>query len=119
MTIDEMIAVIGECSFLEYEFQIAEARGSIYLRAKYLDADTDTGAIEYQYTRRWLLSPQMLPDEVVQTAFKCAITSMEHRTREWFRWRGKPIFGPHFKLNKLWELCEAGEFVRREAPVKR
>jgi len=30
---------------------------------------------------------------------------MEHKTREWFTYKGKAIFGPHFNVNSLWEIC--------------
>lgn len=120
MTIADMIATVGECSLLGYEFQVIDdTRGSIYLRAKYLDADTDTGRMEYQFTRRWLLSPQMLPDEVVQTAFKCGPKIGLPFQRNHSRVRCSIEVMAHFKLQKLWELCEAGEFVRREEPVKK
>ena len=51
------------------------------------------------------LSPEMTRSEVVQTVFKCALTSMEHRTREFFHYRGRAVFGPHFDVEALWQLC--------------
>ena len=115
MKVEEMRDVLLECRFPDYEFEVvADSRGSIYLRAGYDEPDVTTGRTEHQVTRRWLLSPQMTRSEIVQTAFKCVMTSMEHRTREWFRYKGQAIFGPHFDVDVLCQICLDGAFDKRE-----
>ncbi|WP_293222251.1 hypothetical protein [Ottowia sp.] len=47
--------------------------------------------------------------ELVQTALKCVLTSVEHETREQFRFRGQAIFGPHFNVEQLATLCKQGD----------
>lgn len=119
MTFNEMVDVIADCRHAEYEFSITEdRRGSYYLQASYLEPDTVTGEVERQLTRRRFLNPEMTRSEIVQTAFKCVMTSMEHRAREWFKYRGKPVFGPHFDVEALWELCESERFETRVVPQK-
>jgi ribose-phosphate pyrophosphokinase len=88
---------------------LQSSRGEYYLQGRYEEEDTVTGKMEMQYTRKWLLSPEMTRSEVVQTAFKCILTSMEHRAREWFTYRGRSIFGPHFDVDKLHGICESEE----------
>lgn len=40
-----------------------------------------------------------------------------HEAREAFRYRGQPIFGPHFRADDLARLCEAGsQDVRQPKP---
>lgn len=116
MTVEEMTAIVLQCSFSEYRFHVeTDGRGAIYLQAFYDEADVHTGVLETQCTRRWFLSPMMSKSEIVQTVFKCALTSMEHRTREFFRYRDRAVFGPHFKVDALWSLCEdEAAFARRE-----
>lgn len=115
MKVEEMRDILLECHFPDYEFEVvADSRGSIYLRAGYDEPDTTTHKVEHQVTRRWFLSPQMTKSEIVQTAFKCILTSMEHRTREWFRYKGQAIFGPHFDVDSLWGICEEGNYDKRE-----
>ena len=99
---------IADCEFMDYTFHVKKSEtGLIYLRATYEEADVEDpeGNIETQHTRRWPISPLASKNEVVQTAFKCCITSMEHRTREHFLYRGRRIFGPHYDIDKLWEVC--------------
>ena len=108
--IDKAKEYVAECSYPDYTFKIGISRTSaIYLQATYLEADTVTGNVETQFTRRWSLSPEMGKSEIVATAFKCILTSMEHRTREWFLYRGKAIYQPHYDVDALHAICDQRE----------
>jgi hypothetical protein len=114
MTIKEMKSIVDQCDFPDYSFKVdVDGRGEIYLRASYMDRDTVTNKPEIQWTRKWLLSPEQLPSEIVQTAFKCIITSHEHRVREWFTFKKHPVYCPHFDVEGLIELCEQKRFALR------
>jgi hypothetical protein len=105
--IDKARDTVAQCAYPEYEFHVKiDGRGDVYLQATYYEADTQSAKVVLQYTRRWFLSPAMSESEIVQTAFKCIITSMEHRTREWFTWKSRAVFQPHHNVKKLWEICE-------------
>jgi len=106
MTFEQIKEAVNCCKFPDYKFSVqVDGRGEMYLQGSYVEPDTVTGKPEIQVTRRWFLSPQMTCSEIVQTVFKCAITSMEHKTREWFTYNGRAIFGPHFSVEALWQLC--------------
>ena len=106
MTVEQMREILALVDFPAYKFEITEGRhGAIYLQASYMDNDVVTHKPEIQRTRRWFLSPEMVKSEIVSTAFKCIITSAEHRVREHFTYRGKRIFGPHFDVDALYEIC--------------
>jgi len=114
--IDWARTVVAECSFPEYKLQVAVSRtGFVYLQAHYDEVDTVTGVVEPQYTRRWLLAPEMTKSEIVATAFKCVLTSMEHKTREWFLYRGRAVYQPHQDVDKLWETCRQSDERLRNA----
>ena len=91
-----------------YRFLVIYSSGRHYLKAWYYDTDVYTGLLAKQETRKWLLSDQMTKSEVVQTSFKCALTSAEHRCREAFKYNGARVFGPHFDVDDLVALCGAG-----------
>lgn len=104
MNIKQIKKTLLLIDFKDYTFDaIVDGRGEMYLRASYYEADVATplGPAELQQTRRWLISPKMTKSEIVQTVFKCALTSMEHRTREWFLYKNRAIFGPHFDVDQL------------------
>jgi hypothetical protein len=95
--------------FENYTFLIREAHGGVVLYGLYDEADSYTGKVERQQTRKWILAPGMTDSEIVQTMFKLAATSMEHRLREHFQYKGKRIFGPHFDVEDLVALCHDRE----------
>lgn len=115
MTFDEIIDAVQLCGYPGYEFSVKrDGRGEMFLQAFYIEPDVETGIPSGQVTRRWFLSPEMTQSEVVQTAFKCIVTSMEHRAREWFSYRGHAVFGPHFDIEALVSLCREGRLAFRE-----
>ena len=97
--------LLQRVEFQSYAFSVSEGHGGVYLKADYDEPDTYTGVVERQHTRKWLLSPHMTDSEIVQTAFKLCLTSMEHRARESFTYKGARIFGPHFDVEDLARLC--------------
>lgn len=105
--VDRAVELLKHVEFMHYLFTVGvTGAGEVYLRGEYMEADTYTGKEELQLTRRWLLNPAMTDSEIVSTVFKCAITSMEHRTREAFKYRGARIYGPHFHVDDLVRLCK-------------
>jgi hypothetical protein len=107
MDIATMRRHLEDIAFENYAFLIfRHEERYLYLQATYIDADVTTKQPTMQHTRKWLLSEHMTKSELVQTAFKCALTSMEHRAREAFRYRGKRVFGPHFDVDALHGICK-------------
>lgn len=80
-----------------------------YLQARFMAPCSRTGEQQPQLTRKWQLSEHMTPSEIVQTAFKCVLTSIEHEAREQFTYDDAPIFGPHFDIDDLGALCHRGK----------
>ena len=115
MNIAEMREIVyRDCRYPEYCFSVEHnARGEMFLQGSYLEQDVNHGRMEKQFTRRWLLSPEMVKSEVVQTVFKCVMTSMEHRVRELFKYRGRAVFGPHYDVDALWMICDEGHLDYR------
>jgi hypothetical protein len=108
MTLEEMQKVIEEVHCQDYGFWVNKSKTTemIYLQAGYYEKDTVTGKLEWQKTRRWPLSVEMTKSEIVSTAFLCIKTSMEHRAREWFLYKGRAIYMPHYDVDDLAAICE-------------
>lgn len=96
---------VADCSFQDYTFEFIESDMAFYLRASYMEKDTVTGNVEEQKTRLWNIS-NLSKSEVVATAFKCVLTSMEHRTREWFLYKNRAIYQPHYDVDVLHSISE-------------
>lgn len=94
---------VDRCSCMDYQFHVLyDNEGFALLYASYVEVDTVTGEPAKQTTRKWwMLLSDVTTDQIVSTAFKCIMTSMEHRTREWFLYRGAPIYQPHQGVEAL------------------
>lgn len=111
MTIEEGQAIISACTFPDYTIELIRGDQYDYIQARYMEADTVTGKIEEQKTRRWVLDAsdgngKITKEIIVGTAFKCCMTSVEHRTREWFLYNNRAIYQPHYTVDTLWNACE-------------
>lgn len=119
MTATQMRQVLELCKYPGYTFHLTEVMyESPYLVATYEEPDTETGAVEEQTTRCWLLNAEITPSELVQTAFKCIMTSMEHRTREWFTYRGRPVMQPHHDVEMLVGVCDRAAELRKQQKAR-
>ena len=105
--------ILHNIAFPDYVFTVKEDNERMYLQAEYYEKDVVTGKIELQKTRKWNLSRHMKKSEIVQTAFKCVLTSYEHRCREHFLYKGERVFSPHFDVEALVLICKAQKFDER------
>ena len=102
--------VLRLVDFPGYRFQVLGHSTLMYLQATFhAPCNVSGGKSVQQSTRKWQLSVNMTPSELVQTALKCVLTSLEHEARERFRYRGEAIFGPHFDVEQLVALCKKGD----------
>lgn len=117
MNLTEAKQILGDVKFPGYTFRISGAfdiHQPTYLQGVFLaPCNDEPNVTRPQHTRKWLLSQHMTRSELVQTAFKCALTSIEHEAREQFTYKGARIFGPHFNVEALVSVCHsAGLDVR-------
>lgn len=122
MSIVEMQAVLEQIKCLDYSFTITLRNDLPFLQGHYVEACVDnpngSGSVEIQHTRKWFLSEHATKSEIVQTALKCVLTSLEHRAREHFLYQGTRVFGPHFDVDELKRLADAkGEDRRVELRI--
>lgn len=103
---DNVTALVKKCKCLDYTLGVFLREGHIYMQGSYIENDIITGKPEVQKTRKWLISENMTPSEIVQTAFKLCLTSMEHRCREGFTYKEARIFGPHYDVEDLVTLAK-------------
>jgi hypothetical protein len=110
---DDLLAILVRLHFPGYKFKLGNFIDRMvsvvyFLQAEFHAPCADTGKLTLQKSRKWYLSEHMTESEVVQTAFKCVLTAIEHEAREQFKYKGQAIFGPHFNVNDLVELAASG-----------
>ncbi len=104
--VEKVSSILTNVKYLDWTFFVGMDDNRVYLQVQFDGIDTFTDTKEVQHGRKWLLSPHMTKNEIVQTAFKAVLTAMEHEVRESFFYRDKRIFGPHFDVDALWEIAD-------------
>ena len=75
------------------------------LQVEFTAECSKTGGVDTWKGRKWYISRHATKSEIVQTAFKAVLTALEHEAREKFRYRGLPVYGPHFNVDRLVTLA--------------
>jgi hypothetical protein len=110
----QMLLHINDVSFPGYKFHLQALPGDPpYLQAEFISPCSQTGKLTLQKTRKWQLSQHMTESELIQTAFKCVLTAIEHEAREQFKYKGCAVYGPHFDVKALIELCDRNHLETR------
>lgn len=114
--VSSIYAVLSRISFPDFKFVVKTDKG-LYLQIECLGKCNVTGNSYEWKSRKWVLSYYMTNGEIVQTAFKAVLTAIEHEARENFRYRGVSIFDPHYDIEKLVELHQAGTALKERDPI--
>lgn len=89
-----VFSVINKCSYPGYAFSVAVEGRLVVLRVVFTGPDVVDGS-ETQMGRPWVIEFGAHPPQIVQTAFKAVLTSLEHRARESFAYGGRAVMSPH------------------------
>lgn len=107
-TLEDIQAILTNIRFLDREFRVLVKGDGFLVQLLYWEADVNTGQHARQTGRKWYVSPHATTSEVVQTALKACLTSMEHVVREHFLYKGVRVYGPHFDVEALVTLAKQG-----------
>lgn len=102
---EHLYPVLREILYKDWEFYIKYDETRAYLQIEWETICNETGAPCRASSRKWFLSQHMTPSEFAQTCLKAVLTAEEHEARELFKYKGKPIFGPHFDIEHLVGIC--------------
>lgn len=102
LTTVQIREIVSNCKFEDWLLEVKMDGDRPYLQVHVLNGkDSETGLPMEWTGRKWMLSPHMVPNEVVTTAFKAVMTAMEHEIRESFRYKGVAIYNPHLDPDAL------------------
>ncbi len=115
ITVKDLQWCVDLVSYKDWEFNVRLDGDRPYLQISCPSGSCNTTGNKYDWkSRKWFLSYHMAKSEVIQTVFKAVITAEEHETRELFKYKGQPIFGPHYDVDKLFGLCHLESLDVRE-----
>lgn len=106
--------LIGACEFQGWTFHVLQRGEEVYLQLAWEAPCGETGELNLQKSGKWFISRYATDSEIVQTALKAVLVAMEHEVRETFRFKGKPVFHPHYNVYALLSICDQKD-ARKEA----
>lgn len=105
-TLESLEEIAAEVICGKMNFVVREHGNAPYLQIFFDAPDADTGEIEEQACRKWVLQFTMSNTEVVRTAFKAAEAAVIHELQEQFRYRGARVYDPHLDVEQLVEFLD-------------
>ncbi len=113
--LDRIADIVDKIAFPGYTFLVDTVAGRLYsIRVRYVEPDVMSGVPEEQNGRQWVIPEGQTRGQIVQTCFKAILTSLEHRAREHFLYRGKPVLQPHLDIDGVWASMPAEGRVAEE-----
>ena len=100
--------ILSYISYKDWIFSVQGNHSYVYMQVEFDDICIDTGKVERQKGRKWLMSEHMTDSEVIQTAFLAVKTAEEHEIREKFHYNNEAVFGPHMNVKDLAENLRDG-----------
>lgn len=76
-----------------------------YLQVEVERTDIMTGRTGVGRGGRYTVAPDATTSEVVQAVFGLFRAYEEHECREWFKYRGRRVYGPHMDIEALWDVA--------------
>jgi hypothetical protein len=117
MTLVDLNLILTDIQCRDYRFKGGVMGDGYFIQVLYDEADVVTKEAEDQHGRKWYVSMRACKSEIVQTALKAVLTSMEHRTREHFKYKGVALFGPHLDVEELRQFVLTTAEDKRAARV--
>lgn len=108
MTFDEIAIVLEHVAYKPgWKVKVHLGAGCVMYMQVHYDG---TGAYgpEPWTGRKWQVSQWMTATELVHTAFKAVLAAEEHETREFFKYKGVEVCGPHWDVEDIVGLVRMG-----------
>lgn len=89
-----------------------DSEGRWYYQVQCQRLDSVTGEVGLGKGGKAYLSPHMNISELTRVIFGLFKSYEEHECREFFKWKGRSIFGPHLDSEALWEVADRLDYRR-------
>jgi len=97
---------IGGVLYDRPQFRVMGKGDGYLLQLVYMEADVEhpeEGPVP-QHARKWYVSAFSTETEIVRTVYKAVLCSLEHRLGEFFTYKGRKVYNPHFDVGALGDL---------------
>lgn len=90
--------LLDQITYPGHTWYVAQRESTVYLRVEAELPNNDTGEVELQRGRPWIIRPNADDAEIIRTAWLATETFLLHEAREKFLFRGKRVMNPHFEV---------------------
>lgn len=113
---DRVRRIVGTIDYRpDYRYDVDCDGGGVYVELLHWRPDALDGHMAWGRSGRRYLSEDITVSQIVRTLFGLALGYEEHEVREFFRYRGKQVFGPHIDVEALVEVADRVDF---DAPAE-
>lgn len=84
--------------------------GRFYYQVECDRPDSFTGEVSTGRGGKAYLSPHMTVSELTRLVFGLFKAYEEHECREFFKWKGRSIYGPHISSEALWSIANQHDY---------
>lgn len=91
---------------LRCEIDQKDPQGRLFYQVECHRPDALTGVMGIGHGGKAYLSEHMTMSELVRKAMSLFLAYEEHECREFFRWRGAQVFGPHISIEALASIAD-------------
>lgn len=101
---DRALALTQQIHYKDgYKIIVGQQGSSMpYLQVHHWRPDVHTGVEEWGHGGKGYLMEHMTDSAIVRMAFSLFLAYETHECREFFRYAGRSIFGPHMDIEDLW-----------------
>lgn len=111
----DILSILENVSFQDRKFILLEKGDGFLVQMEYMEPDVDVPGSEpvSQKTRKWYVSPYMSESEIVETCWAAVCRSQLHIAGEYFTYKGRRVYSPHFHINARLTMCDKEAFDGR------
>jgi len=108
-------SILDNVSFQDRKFLLMEKGDGFLVQMEYMEPDVDIPGSPpvSQKTRKWYVSPFMTESEIVETCWAAVQRSQLHIAGEYFTYKGRRVYSPHFHINARLTMCDKEAFDGR------
>jgi len=104
---EDQAKILGRVQYKEnWSLLVCMGHSESYIQWRFAGHCSVTGEYRTWPCRKHRISEYMTESELVQTAFAAALQAEEHECREFFKYAGVAVFGPHISVRALLDAAQ-------------
>lgn len=111
-TLESVKEIVKNIKFKDWDIcvrPLVNTKDRCFIQVQFDAPCSNSGQIERQYCRKWLVSYPMTETEIVRMVHKAIEAAVLHEMNESFYYMGERIMSPHVDLVQMVKFCKENE----------